>query len=164
MWARHDATSRRLKHWSTVAFTAPPAPGEADAELPDGTVLPGPVERLRLTADFANLELDPALVSPAPELAEEFRMGLGSIFKGTALEKRQRWMDVREQYAPTGDVLILLRGQLGPDAKGHLTELFTRIRAKIGTGATEVLTATEYQALRTLAVAKGLGALVPAYP
>lgn len=57
MWARYDLTTRRLKHWSTVPFTTPVAPDEADRELPDGTVLPsGPV---RLTADLAGLETDP---------------------------------------------------------------------------------------------------------
>lgn len=104
----------------------------------------------------------PGVSSPA-EYPDAFRQSLGGIFAGTLLQKRQRWMDVREKYGPTGDVLTLLRGPLTPDARAHLTELFTRIKAKIGT-LSEVLTATEYQALKTLADGKGLGALVPAYP
>ena len=101
--------------------------------------------------------------APAPPPAEktdEARQALSSIFAGTPLQKRQRWMDVREKYGPVGDVLILLRGTLTPDAREHLTELFTRIKAKIGT-ASEVLTVAEYQALKAFADGKGLGALVP---
>jgi hypothetical protein len=101
--------------------------------------------------------------SPA-EYPDDLRRSLGSIFAGTAAQKRQRWVDVLEKYPAAAAFLTLLRGPMTTDGKATVTELATRIRTRIGDPITEVLTATEYQSLKTLADSKGLGALFPAYP
>lgn len=103
----------------------------------------------------------PAAPPLSLEAADELRQGLGGIFAGTAVQKRVRMLDVMEKYPPLGIALNLLRGRLTPDAKAFVLETTTRVRAKVGTGAGEVLMAAEYQNLKALADSKGLGALVP---
>lgn len=98
--------------------------------------------------------------APVLERPDAMRQALGSIFAGTALQKRQRWVAVLEQYPAAQAWLTLLRSPLTPDAKATLTEIATRIKARIG-GLSEVLTQTEYDALKTLATAHDLGSLVP---
>ena len=94
------------------------------------------------------------------EDADGFREELATIFAGTADQQCARMLDVVEKYAPWGDALGMLRGGLTPGAKGFVLETARRVKAKIGT-ANEILTATEYQALKALADAKRLGMLVP---
>ena len=100
---------------------------------------------------------------PVLENPEALRRSLGGIFAGTAAQKRERWGAVLEKYPAVSVVLTLLRPPMTPDAKATVTEIVTRLCKRVGTG-TEVLTATEYDALKTLATEKGLGALVPPRP
>lgn len=60
MHARYEVGSRRLLHWSTVPFTTPPAPAEADAEVRvEREALPAlPIRLCRLTRDLDALEVD----------------------------------------------------------------------------------------------------------
>ena len=97
------------------------------------------------------------------EDADGLRRGLGGIFSGSPAEKQARWGAVLEKYPAVSAVLTLLRGAMLPDAKATVTEIVTRLCRKVGAGD-EVLTATEYDALRSRAVTKNLGALVPVRP
>ena len=74
MRIRYDTATRRVKHISVPPFTVPVAGGEADREIADAPH-PGPVFQLRLTADFAALEIDPALVPVPPTDDETFVAG-----------------------------------------------------------------------------------------
>jgi hypothetical protein len=101
---------------------------------------------------------------PAPAATEDangVRQGLGSIFAGTAAQKRARMVDVVEKYPPFGVAAALLCDALGNDARAFVLEVATRVKNKIGTGATEVLTAAEYDALKAHVDSKNLGAIVP---
>ena len=83
----------------------------------------------------------PGVSSPA-EYPDAFRQSLGGIFAGTLLQKRQRWMDVREKYGPTGDVLTLLRGRVQRNRvryhqffHGGVADALDRRSRKYGMGA-----------------------------
>lgn len=110
---------------------------------------------------FESIAVTAAPIKAPLPAADAFRQSLGSIFAGTAAQKRQRWFNVLETMPALGGVLAVLRGGLTDDGKATLFEATTRIKGKIGL-PTEVLTATEYDALKALADQHGLGAWVPA--
>lgn len=138
---------------------------EADVVIPDPASWTGVQHETALAELAAGFHDGRGVVNPPPPVAveapDDCRRALGSIFAGTAREKRQRWGDVIEKYPVALTLLILLRAPLTADGRETVTEITTRIKAKIGTGAAEVLTQVEYDALKTLAAQKGLGALVP---
>jgi hypothetical protein len=130
------------------------------AECPDHTTrLAWVAEMASGTHAGAAVIAAPVPVRPVVEDADGLLTSLGSIFVGTAAEKRARMVNVVEKYPAFGTALTLLRGVLTPNTRAFILEVTTRIKARVGTSVA-VLTQTEYDNLRTLATAKGLAGLV----
>ncbi len=73
MHGRFERSTRRLKHWGTVPFTAATTDDEVDHEFPDGTRLPtytredgtldtAVPQMVRASEDWTSLQVDPELV------------------------------------------------------------------------------------------------------
>lgn len=86
----YDSATRRVQYLSAAAFTATPPPGQAIVELDDAP-LPGPVEQLRLTAELAALEVDPALIPPALADGPAFIAAVMAVF-GTPARIKEVWV------------------------------------------------------------------------
>lgn len=109
----------------------------------------------------ADILADIAASPPAPVAAPDaMRRALGSIFAGTPAQKRARWGAVLEAYPASAVLLTLLRDPLTADGKATITEVLSRIKARIGQ-ANQVLTQEEYDALAALAATHNLGGIVP---
>src|SRR3990167_10996031 len=139
---------------------------EYQTHAQSGTLIANAVAAGYNAADIEEVEIAPAesaalqdrICNDNRALREDaagLRQALGSIFAGTASQKRARWVDVIEKYPAAASILALLRGRMTVDAKQTVIEILGRVKAKIGTAA-EVLTQTEYDALRALAAAKNL--------
>ena len=73
----------------------------------------------------------------------------------------KRWVDLIEGHPSAALILVFLKPGMSDGTRRMIAEILRRLKAKIGTGTTEVLTQTEYDALQALAVSKNLGSLVP---
>lgn len=105
MTARYNTTTGALVAWSTVPFTIPAAPDEADREYPDETTLPGPGRLVVVESTTGAFGLDQ--VRRTSEGWAALRLRRASLLTQSdwtqladaplALLQKQAWVDYRQR-------------------------------------------------------------------
>lgn len=133
-------------------FVESNAPGQTKIPVPNDFNFP--VGQMRWDG-AAWVPYTPPSVTPTGPRA--LRAALPQVFGGSVA----RMHAVIERFPPLSVVYTMLGDTtLSPDAEGFIAQTTATLKARIGQ-PTELLTASEYAALKTAADAAGLGALVP---